>query len=99
MRLLCESMIIPIDKWTLVLKNGAKRSFSYATKASTHLSQQGECVYIAQSWKEKRLLCESLFIPIQRRTSILKMVKREVFPMKPKHRYHLSQWEECVYGA
>ena len=27
------------------------------------------------------------------------MVEREVFLMKPKHQYHLSQWGECVYGA
>ena len=27
------------------------------------------------------------------------MVKREVFLMKPKHQYHLSQCGECVYGA
>ena len=28
-----------------------------------------------------------------------KMVKREVFLMKPKHQYHLSWWGECIYGA
>ena len=27
------------------------------------------------------------------------MVEREVFLMKPKQQYHLSQWRECVYGA
>ena len=27
------------------------------------------------------------------------MAEREVFLMKPKHQYHLSQWGECVYGA
>ena len=31
-----------------------------------HLSQQGECVYSAQSRKEIRLLCESMFILIER---------------------------------
>ena len=32
-RLLCKSMIILIDKWTLILKNGGMWSFSYETKA------------------------------------------------------------------
>ena len=44
-RLLRESMIIPIDKGTLILKYGAKWCFSYESKASTQLSQRGECVY------------------------------------------------------
>ena len=63
------------------------------------LSQWGHCVYSAQSWKEKRLFCEFVFIPIERRTSTPKMVGREVFLMKPKHKYHLSQEGERVYGA
>ena len=37
-----------------------------------HLSQWGEWVYATQSWKEKRLLCESLFVPIEKQTFILK---------------------------
>ena len=49
--------------------------------------------------KKKRLLCESMFIPIDWWTSIPKMVEREVILMKPKHQYHLSQWGKCVYGA
>ena len=40
-----------------------------------------------------------MFIPIERWTSILKMDIREVFLMNPKHQYHLSLWEECVYDA
>ena len=27
------------------------------------------------------------------------MVENEVFLMKPKRQYHLSQWGECVHGA
>ena len=37
--------------------------------------------------------------PIEKWTLILKMVERDVFLMKPKRQYHLSQWGECVYGA
>ena len=36
---------------------------------------------------------------IEKWTSILKMVKEDVFHMKPKLQYHLSQWEEYVYAA
>ena len=62
--------------------------FLMKPKHQYHLSQWGECVYGAQSWKERRLLCESMFIPIERRTSILKLVIRKAFIMKPKHQYH-----------
>ena len=47
----------------------------------------------AQLLKEKRLLCESVFIPIK------KMAEREVLHMKPRHQYHLSQREEWACGA
>ena len=33
-RILCESVFVSIDKWTLILKNGGKKSFSYETKGS-----------------------------------------------------------------
>ena len=58
-----------------------------------------EWICDAQSLKERRLLCESVFIPIEKWTLILKMVEREVFLMKPRHQYHLSQWEEWICGA
>ena len=37
--------------------------------------------------------------PIEKGTLTLKMVENDVFLMKPKHEYHLSQLEECVYDA
>ena len=55
------------------------RSISYETKSSKSFIPKGECVYSAQSWKERRLLCESMFIEIDGRISILNMVEREVF--------------------
>ena len=54
-------------------------------KHQNHLSQLEECVYSAQSWKERRLLCESMVISMERQTSILKIVEREIVLMKPKH--------------
>ena len=53
-------------------------------KLEYHLSQLGECVYGAQSWKDRRLVCDSKFVQIDKRTLILKMVEKEAFPMKPK---------------
>ena len=68
--LLRESVFITIDIWTLILKNGGKWGFSYETKASIHLSQWGEWIWGAQSLKESRLLCESMFIQIERQSLI-----------------------------
>ena len=73
--------------------------FVMKSKHQNHLSQQGECNYGAQSWKERKLFCESLSIPNKRWASILKMVEREVFLMKQKLQNHLPQWGECDYGA
>ena len=99
MRLLCQSMFIPIEGWTSILKMVIREVFVMKPKHQYHLSQRAESVYDAQSWIEMRLLCECTFIAIERWTSILKMVEREVFVMKPKHQYHLSQRGECVYDA
>ena len=70
-------------------KNGRERSFSFETMHQKRLLQQGECVYSAQSSKERILLRESMFILIGRRTSILKMVEKQVFLLQPKHQNHL----------
>ena len=93
------SVFIPIDRWTLILKNGEKWSFSYENKVSIYLSQWAEWICGAKSLKEKRLLCECMFILIERRTLIIKIVERKVFPMKPKYQYQLSQLGEYVYGS
>ena len=37
--------------------------------------------------KKRRLLCESVFVQIDKRTLIQKMVEREVFLMKPMHQF------------
>ena len=43
-KLLRESMFITIDRWTFILKNRGKWSFSYKIKASILLSQWGEWI-------------------------------------------------------
>ena len=68
-------------------------------KHQYHLSQWGECVYSALSWKKRRLLRESMVVQIVEQPLILKMVEREFFFTKPKHEYQLSQWGEYVYDA
>ena len=77
------------------------KRYAFLTKAKSqyHLSRWGECVYGAQSWKERRLFCEYVFVKIDQRTLTLKMVGRFVFLMKPKPQYHLSWCGECVCGA
>ena len=92
-------MFILIERWTSILENIEGKVFPIKPRYKYHLSQWEECVYGAQSRKERRVLCESMFILIERRILILKIVEREVFPIKPKHQYHLSQWKECVYSA
>ena len=86
-RLFHESVFIPIDGWTLILKNGGKRSFSYKAEALIHLSRSGERICGTQSLKERKLLCESVFILIERWTLTLKMGQREAFLFKPKHQF------------
>ena len=92
-------MFIPIEIWTSILKKGKRKVFLARPKHQYHLSHGGECVYDAQSWKERRLLCESMFIPIERWTSILKIAEKEVLLLNPKQQNRLSQQGECVYIA
>ena len=89
--IITQIRVYPNWKTNFNSKNGRKISFSYETKPSISFIPIGECVYGAQSWNEKILLCKSVFITIERRISILKMVEIAVFRMKPKHQYHLSQ--------
>ena len=84
-------MFIPIEIRTSILKLVIREVFQMKPKCQYHLPQRGECVYHAESWKERGLLCESRFIQKERWTSIIKMEQKEAFLMKPKHQYHLSQ--------
>ena len=90
-------MFILFGRWTSILVE--REVFLMKPKHQYHLSQLEECVYSAQSWNEKSLFCESIFIPIEKQASILKIVERKVSLLKAKHQYHLSQWEEHVYSA
>ena len=86
-RLLCESVFIPIKKWTLILKMVEIEVLHMKPRHQYHLSQWGEWTYGAQSLNERRLLRESKFIQIERSTLVLKMAETEVFVTRPKHQY------------
>ena len=69
---------------------GEKEVFLMEPNLEYNLTQWEECVYGAQLLKEKRLLCESMFILVEGWILILKIVKKEVFLVKPNHLYYLS---------
>ena len=48
------------------------KDFLMKPKYQCHLSQWVERVYGAHSWKERRLLCEFMFVLIKKWTLILK---------------------------
>ena len=68
--------VYPIEKPTLILKMLERNVLLMTPKCQYHLSHWGECIYSAQSWNERRLLYESVFILIEKQTLILKMAKR-----------------------
>ena len=64
MSLLCKSMSVQIYRWILIPKLVGKKVFLMKAKHQYHLSQSGECAHGALSWKQRRLLYESVFIEI-----------------------------------
>ena len=78
-------MFIPIERWTSIQKMVEKQVFLMNPKHQNRLSQYEEWVYSAQSRKKRWLLCESMFISMEIRTSILKILEREIVLTKPKH--------------
>ena len=88
-----------IDKRTLILKNGGKRSLSYETKASMLFIPMSRMSlwFLIMKWKE--IICESIFVLIDKQNLTIKKVGRKAFLMKQKHECHLSQWRERVYGS
>ena len=66
-------------------KVGNRRSFSYETQASISLIPSRIIFLWCPITKKRWLLCESMSIPTEIRTSILKLAIRKAFLMKPKH--------------
>ena len=52
----------PIERRAWILKIVKKKVFLMKLKHKYDLAQWGECVYSAQSWNERRLLCQSEFV-------------------------------------
>ena len=69
-------------------KIGNKRSFSYETKASISLITKRRMCLRCPITKRKEIIKWIEVFPIEIRTSILKLVIREAFLMKPKQQYH-----------
>ena len=98
-RLLRESVFIPIENLTLILKMVEKDVFLVKPKLQYHLSQWREYAYGAQSWKQRRLLLVSVFTPIDWWTLILKHGKKWSFSYETKASIVLCQCAEWIYGA
>ena len=90
MAIICESMFVQNDRWTLILKMVGKKFFLWNQSINIIYPCEENVLMVPSHERERRLLSESISIPIERRTSILKLVERKVCPMKPKHQYHLS---------
>ena len=73
-------------------KNHGKRCFFIEAKASiSFILIKGNMFMLPNHWKKKRLLYESALVQIEERILILKMVKKDIFLIKLKHEYHLSE--------
>ena len=68
--------------------------YAMKPKYQCHFSQWEEWVYGAQSWKEKRLLCEFVFVLIGKWTLILKNGTKRSFYYETMHQCHLSRLVE-----
>ena len=92
-------MFAQIDEWILILKIVENKVFLMKPKHQYHLFWWGECVYGAQSWKERGLLCEFMLIPIDKWTFIPIKRGKWGFSYKTKALLRLSQRREWIYGA
>ena len=59
-----------------------REAFLMKPKHQYHSTQWGDWVYGAQAWKERRLLCASEFIPIEKRSWIPKNGGKRSFSYK-----------------
>ena len=92
-------MFIPIGRWNLIIKRGGEWFFLLNQSVNVIYPNEGNEFMAPIMKKKKRLLCESMFVPIDRQTLILKMMEREAFFMKLKFQCQLSQWVERAYGT
>ena len=75
-------------------ENGVNKSFSCKSKASIMYPNEKNTIVLPIK-KEFRLLQVSKFVSFHGWTLIMrKMLETEAFLANPKHRYHVSLWEE-----
>ena len=84
MRLLCESMFVSIDGQTLILKNSWKKSLFYEANASMSFILMSQMSLWCPIMKKNRLLCESVFVLIDRWTLTLKNGGKKNFTYETK---------------
>ena len=82
--LLCGSVLVLIHKWTLTQKNGKKRSFFHETKALMLFIQMRRTRLWRPIMKRKRLLCDLVFVLIDRWSLILKNGRKNNFSYETK---------------
>ena len=100
MRLLQESLFSLIDGQTLILqKMVGRKAFLRKSKHQCHLSLWREWVYGTQSWKETRLVWESMFISNEKWNLILKNSGKRSFSYETKAPMSFIPWGEYVYGT
>ena len=88
--------VCPNQKMYINSKNGRKRCFPYETKASiSFIPMKTMCLWCPIK-KKRGLLCESIFVQIDKRILILKMVEIKVFLMKPKHNIIYLKRRMCL---
>ena len=86
--------------WTNInSKNGRKRCFSFVTKAWISFIPMRRMNMWCPTIKIKEIIIWICVYLIEKWTLILKIVAGDVFLMKSKRQYQLSQWGECVYDA
>ena len=84
-RLLCESMFVPLDKWTITLKNDGKRSFSFETKALISFILMRRISLWCAIMKGNAITMWICVCPNWQITLTLKVMEKEAFLLKPKH--------------
>ena len=68
-----------------------RKALFVKSKHQYPIYQGRDCVFIAQSYKERGLLSESMF-PLFKGWTLIqkKMVEWKAFLVKPNHQYHVS---------
>ena len=85
-------MFVPIDSWTFILRKMVEeKAFLMKPKHQFIYPNEENEFMVPNHEKKRRLLCESMFIPIDRQALSLKDGGIRSFSFEAKHRCLLSQ--------